>query len=232
MASMRRLLFTTGSPFARAVRVVLAEIGLDYERAEEITTPAPDERARATPTLQVPTFWDGDLRLWESGLIAEYLVATYPGRAPAERPLVGAAWRPQSAWQDRLSFATVQTLGTAVTTISQMTWSGVRHDQAAYLSTAAARLPHLLGWLDAAIGADGGFYPGVLSLQDVFLTCHLGFAANRPLGLDTDWSRWPRVATLVEACEARASFRDNPVRWWEPGVTGYAPDGTPVYGSD
>ena len=45
---MRALLFTTGSPFARAVRIVLDELGLDYERREEITTPSAEERAAAT----------------------------------------------------------------------------------------------------------------------------------------------------------------------------------------
>ena len=55
---MRTLLFTTGSPFARGIRVILDELGLDYERREEITTPTVEERASATPTLQVPTLWD------------------------------------------------------------------------------------------------------------------------------------------------------------------------------
>ncbi len=75
---MRALLFTTGSPFARAVRIILDELELDYERREEITTPTVEQRAAATPSLQVPTFWDGDVHLWESGLIAEYLLRTYP----------------------------------------------------------------------------------------------------------------------------------------------------------
>lgn len=52
---MRSLLFTTGSPFARGIRVILDELGLGYERREEITTPTVEERATATPTLQVPT---------------------------------------------------------------------------------------------------------------------------------------------------------------------------------
>ena len=52
---MPALLFTTGSPFARSIRVILDELGLDYERREEITTPTVQERANATPTLQVPT---------------------------------------------------------------------------------------------------------------------------------------------------------------------------------
>src|SRR5215470_14185737 len=77
---MRALLLTTGSPFARAVRIVLHELALDYERREEITTPSVAQRAAASPTLQVPTYWDGDLRLWESGLIAEYLLHTYKKR--------------------------------------------------------------------------------------------------------------------------------------------------------
>ena len=37
---MRALLFTTGSPFARAVRIILDELNLDYEKREEITTPS------------------------------------------------------------------------------------------------------------------------------------------------------------------------------------------------
>jgi len=57
---MRALLFTTGSPFARAIRIVLDELEFDHERREEITTPSAEQRATATPTLQVPTFWDGD----------------------------------------------------------------------------------------------------------------------------------------------------------------------------
>ena len=51
---MRALLFTTGSPFARGIRIILDELELDYERREEITTPTVEERANATPTLQVP----------------------------------------------------------------------------------------------------------------------------------------------------------------------------------
>lgn len=61
---MRALFFTTGSAFARAVRIILDELALDYERREEITTPTVEQRAAATPGLQVPTFWDGDIHLW------------------------------------------------------------------------------------------------------------------------------------------------------------------------
>ena len=228
---MRALLFTTGSPFARGVRILLDELGLDYERREEITTPTADERARATPTLQVPTLWDGKVTLWESGLIAEYLLTTYPDRIQADPPLAALAWRPESAWRDKLVFATIQTLGTAATTISQMTWSGVRHGDNAHLTRCAERLPHLLAWLEGELpSAEEGFLPDVLSVQDVFLACHLRFVENRPIGLDPELDRAPKIAALLDRLDARESFRRSPILWWEPGVVGYAADGTtPIY---
>lgn len=228
---MRSLHFTTGSPFARGVRILLDELGLDYERHEEITTPTVEERARNTPTLQVPTFRDGKVVLWESGLISEYLLATHDHRPAGDPPLTACAWRPECIWDDKLTFATIQTLGTAVTTISQMTWSGIRHDANDYLTRSAERPPHLLQWLEARISIEGaGFLPDCLSIQDIFLTCHLRFVENRPLGLDPQMSRWPRIAALLERLETRPSFRANPILWWEPGVVGYAQDGvTPVY---
>lgn len=79
------LRFTTGSPFARAVRVVLAEKGLDYESVEEITTTSAEERAGDAPTLQVPAFRDGDRVLWDSAVIIEHLMANYP--SPPANPI-------------------------------------------------------------------------------------------------------------------------------------------------
>ncbi|WP_088622188.1 glutathione S-transferase family protein [Oceanicola sp. 22II-s10i] len=226
---MRALLFTTGSPFARAVRIVLDEIGLDYDRREEITTPSAAQRAEATPTLQVPTLWDGDLTLWESGTIAEYLLATYPQRTVTEPPLAPLAFREDAVWQDKLTFATIQTFGTAATTISQMTWTGVSVGTNTHLDRSAEKLAHILGWLEERLDSpDQGFQPGVVSLHDIFLAAHVRFVQARPLGLDLQLDRFPRIATLLERLDARPSFRANPIWWWDPGVTGYQPDGTPI----
>src|SRR4051794_23746456 len=103
---MRKLYFTTGSPFARAVRIVLTEKALPFERDETYTTPSVEERAKTTPTLQVPTLIDGDLKLWDSAVILEYLMATYPGRmdpAWVERARLcsnGRGWRTPD-WEGR-----------------------------------------------------------------------------------------------------------------------------------
>ena len=228
---MRTLLYTTGSPFARGVRVILDELGLDYEREEEITTPTVEQRASATPTLQVPTLWDGETTLWESGLIADYLLSKYSERPDVNPPLAASVARPRNEWADRLVLATVQTLGTAATTISQMKWTGITHTDNAFLTRNAERLPYLMKWLENNLANEQqGFLEGSVSVQDIFLTCHLSFIANRPIGLDPDLDRYPKVKAMVTRMEERASFRENPILWWEPGVIGYAVDGkTPLY---
>ncbi len=227
---MRALLFTSGSPFARAVRIVLHEIGLDYVKREETTTTSVESRAAASPTLQVPTFWDGDLTLWESGLIAEYLVQTYPQRPAGDPPLAPHAFRPDVIWHDRLVLATVQTFGIAATTISQMTWTGVRVADNAHLSRSAEKLSHILGWLEQQLdSAEHGFMPHCVSIQDIFLASHVRFIEARPLGLDLGLGRFGKVRALMERLDARDSFQANPIWWWEPGIVGYLPDGTPVH---
>jgi glutathione S-transferase len=209
------------------------ELNLDYERREEITTPSVEERAGATPTLQVPTLWDGDNVLWESGLIADYLLETYSDKANSKPTLASAIARDGSYWNDRKIFATVQTLGTAATTISQMKWSGIAHCDNQYLTRCADRLPHLMAWLDSELASEQqGFFADVLSVQDIFLACHLGFTTNRPIDLDPELDSFPKIQALIERCEGRQAFRNNPILWWDPGVIGYAADGrTPLYRS-
>lgn len=226
---MRALLFTTGSPFARAVRVILDELGLDYERREEITTPTAQQRAAATPTLQVPTLWDGDVHLWESGLIAEYLLRSYPDRVGRPQ-LYASAWRSEDEWRDKLTFSTIQTFGSAVTTVSQFKWTGVDKETNAHLTRCADRAPHLLGWLEAKLtDENSGSIPDYVSVQDIFLACRIRFTENRPIGIDLGLREYPKISALVERLDARPSFVNNPIYWWEPGVTGYDPDGTPIY---
>tara|TARA_R110002095_G_scaffold179261_1_gene156718 strand:+ start:369 stop:1064 length:696 start_codon:yes stop_codon:yes gene_type:complete len=228
---MRALRYTLGSPYARAVRVLLHELALDYEHQAELTTPSVEERATASPTLQVPTLWDKGHVLWESGLIAEYLLTTYPAIWQGSQPLARAVTRDGSEWEDRLILATVQTLGTVATTISQMKWSGVNWQDNGYLTRGRERLPHLLGWLEARLeDTQTGFFGPVTAAQDIFLACHLSFIANRPLELDCELAKFPKVEALVARLEARPSFTKNPILWWDPKVTGYADDGlTPLY---
>jgi glutathione S-transferase len=228
---MRKLIFTTGSPFARAVRIVLAEKGLAWEPQEEITTPSVEARAKTSPTLQVPTLIDGDLRLWDSTVILDYLTTTYPSRdvPGTDRRYADQFVRPDHAWADKLAFATLQTLGVATTVISQLQWAGVKHEDNAYAGRCAARIQHVLDWCESRLARhDEGFVPGVLSAQDVLLGVMIMFMENRPLRLTWRAPHRSKMAALHERLESRPSFAQNPILWWEPGVVGY--DGaTPRY---
>ena len=229
--STRALLFTTGSPFSRIVRIVLDELGLEYERREEITTPTSESRAESTPTLQVPTFWDGDNHLWESSLIVEYLLANYEAPSGSNPPLTKALTRREHHWHDRLVAASIHSLGTSATTIGQMKWGGTSVDDSDYLTVCSEQFPYLLGWLEKQIPVNGeGFQPGLLSIQDISLGCHFGYVMNRPIGVDPHLNKFPKIESLVNRLNERESFKNNPILYWEPGVIGYAEDGvTPVY---
>jgi glutathione S-transferase len=228
---MRKLIFTTGSPFARAVRIVLDEKGLEWERQEEITTPSVEARAQTSPTLQVPTLIDGDLRLWDSAVILDYLTTSYPSRDIPGTPhrYADEFVRADHAWADKLAFATLQTLGVSTTVISQLQWAGVKHEDNAYAERCAARIQHVLDWCESMLASsDEGFVPGLLSAQDVLLGVMIMFMEKRPLRLSWRSRERRKMAALHARLQSRPSFIENPILWWEPGVVSYDGD-TPLF---
>lgn len=224
---MRKLYFTTGSPFARAVRIVLVEKGLSFERDETYTTPSVEERAKVTPTLQVPTLVDGDLKLWDSTVIIDYLMSRYPSpqASAGQLPFAREYIRRDHEWQDKLVLATLQTFGVSTSTVSQLQWSGVRHEDNGHASRCATRNQHLLDWLESQlVSPEDGFVPGVVSAQDVFLVCWCHFIDRRPLRLSWRAEHRPKTAALVDRLEQRPSFKQELALWWEPGVTYATPE--------
>lgn len=107
------------------------EKGLDFERAETVTTPNIEERAKITPTLQVPALIDGELTPWDSAVIVDYLMSTYRGGVAPEhmQPLATEYVRATQKLRDRLVLATLQTFGVSTTTVSQLQWSGIQHKE-------------------------------------------------------------------------------------------------------
>lgn len=227
---MLELQYTAGSPYARAVRILLHELKLDYVGYEPEAAPTPTQLGADTPTMQVPSLRDGEVVLWESGTIAEYLLRKASQRIDEKPQLAAALWRPMQEWEDKLLFSTIQTLGTAITTISQLTWTGVTVRENPHLQRCAERAQWILKWLEDRLSDDAhGFFPGALSVQDIFLTCHIRFAQARPLGLEFNLEKMPKCSALLERMDQRNSFVANPIWWWDPDVIGYSGVGKPVY---
>ena len=78
---MIRLYYASGSPFSWRVQLVLEEKGLPYEPVllsfDKGEVKSPEHLARS-PHGKVPALTDGDLALYESGAIVEYLEERYP----------------------------------------------------------------------------------------------------------------------------------------------------------
>ncbi|MDZ8084372.1 MAG: glutathione S-transferase family protein [Nostoc sp. DedQUE12b] len=75
----RILYFAQRSPYARKVRIVLAEKQLPYEPKETDINNKPPEFLSLSPIGKVPVLVDeNDLVFWDSTLIVEYLDETYP----------------------------------------------------------------------------------------------------------------------------------------------------------
>ena len=112
-----------------------------------------------------------------------------------------------------------------------MKWGGTAIEESDYLTVCSDQFPYLLNWLEKKIPIKGeGFQPGLLSIQDIALGCHVGYILNRPIGIDPKLEGFPKIQSLLDSFNKRDSFRNNPILWWEPGVVGYAEDGvTPVY---
>ncbi len=224
---MRKLYCTTGPPFAQAVQIVLGEKRLPFECDETYTTPSVEERARITPTLQVPTSVDGDLRLWDSAVILEYLVTTYPNPVASEghQRFAPEYARPDHLWRDKLVHATLQTFGVSTATVSQLQWSGVRQEDNGHASRCAARNHHLLDWFETElVSTQDGFVPGLVSVQDVLLRVWCEFIQCRPLRLTWRAPHRRKIEALAERLHQRPSFQRERALWWEPGVTYVDPE--------
>jgi glutathione S-transferase/RNA polymerase-associated protein len=69
------------SPYAQKVKLALLEKGLSFEtRVEDLTQPS-DALRRVSPRLEVPALSDGDVSLYDSSVIVEYLEDAYPEHA-------------------------------------------------------------------------------------------------------------------------------------------------------
>jgi glutathione S-transferase len=211
------------------VRIVLAELDLDYEKTEEITTTTAEDRRADAATLQVPALVDGHVQLWDSIVIIEYLLATYPTPRSGSTPFVSVLLRKRREIKDRLQLATLQTLGASITTISQLKWSGVG-EYNAHVARNSERVRYLVEWCETQLHSLGeGFVPGYVSVQDVLLASYLMFLDKRPLGVSWKSGENPKTQALLARMEQRPSFIDNPVWWWVPGIIGYKDDGMPLY---
>lgn len=200
-----KLFFSTGSPFARKVRIVLAEMGLAYDAdLSDALRPAAEAPG---PTLAVPVLEDGAVRLWESDLIVDYLLRTYPTPArvaadPSLPPLSPWLARPERHWEDMAILATIAAAAGSMVNLRLMQSDGITPANSDYLARQTTRVERCLDWLEERV-TEEGFAPGWLSVMDIALLCPMIFAEVRGV---MSWRGRTRLDALYERHRNRPSF--------------------------
>jgi len=177
---MLKLWFSEGSPFARKVRIVLAEKGLEYEKDIRDGLRPIDEHRHLHPGLAVPVLRASDLTLFESSLIQDYLLKSYPhhNNGALTPPFITTMTRPKNHWEDAKTLAILETITNAIVNLKLMRDSGATPDSVAYLKRQHIRIESCLDWLEERATVEG-FAPGWFSVMDINLICPIAYAERR-----------------------------------------------------
>lgn len=209
---MLTLHYTPNSPYARKVRVTLAEKGLEYQEDKLAARPPaegrifPEAYESQTPNLRVPMLTDGERQIWESNLILEYLFKTYPDRQGKGRPpFAREMTRPARHFDDLQTIITIETLLDSAINLFAMHRDGVIPDQIPYLRRERDRTQACLDWLEKRATPEG-FAPGEFSVMDLNLACALGWLDFRK---PVDWRGRPKLERLSTEWLNRPAMKDT-----------------------
>jgi glutathione S-transferase len=205
---MRKLYHSRLSPYARRVLIVLLEKGIEHEREKHTFAREFEGLASINPCLLLPVFVDGDMYLWGSNLIIEYLLNTYlnAGSGSADvPPLASAMTRPDFHWKDAQVLTTIETMTDSIMNLRQMKMSGFEPDQVGYLQRQRDRIDFCLDWLERNATCEG-FAPGKFSIMDLNLICALGNVDNHK---SFEWRGRPTLETIITRCSERRSVKST-----------------------
>jgi glutathione S-transferase len=192
------------SPRTRSVRVLwlLEELGLPYEletipfAPESLKSP---EYLKVNPLGKVPTLQDGDLTMFESGAIVEYLLEKYGAGRLA--PAVGAPTRgPFLQWVHFAEATAMPPLGA----IAQHTLFKPESERIpAVVVEARERAAAVLGVLEQAVSGKQFLLGAEFSGADVMM----GYALllMKWFGLLTD--QYPNLVAYLQRLETRPAFQ-------------------------
>ena len=143
------------SPYAQKVKIALLEKGIEFEtRATELGAPN-DEFEAASPKREVPALVDGDLQIFESSVILDYLEDKFP-----ESPLLPAdpAGRAKARMIEQVCDTQLEAITWGMTEVLAFKRAEGELAQSV-LGTAANEIATVRGWLAAQLG-DGPWFGG------------------------------------------------------------------------
>jgi glutathione S-transferase len=191
------------APNSRAGRIVwlLEELGLEYEINKMAFHPKDlksDEHRSRHPLGRIPVLEDGDLLLWESGAIVEYILERYENGG-LKPPVDDARWPKYQQWFHYCEGMVMPPVNTIV--VQTVLLPPDRRDETA-LKQAQKLLTRSLAPVDEAL-AGNDYLIGDFSAADVMLG-HSCFMSDR-VGCVTD--EMTNLKAYVERIAARPHFQ-------------------------
>lgn len=194
----RKLYYSGRSPYARKVRIVLAEKQLPYTQVETSIRQKPPEFLQLNPIGKIPVLVDENgLVFWDSTLIVEYLDETYPQPPfyPSDR-------------LERLRCRQGEELADAMTDQVVACWFEARKgDQAKATEEARHQreIDRMLDVFETQLGNTRYLLKDQVTAVDVAALSGLGYYSLR---FGNAWQRqWPRLAQWFEGLHQRPSVQ-------------------------
>ncbi len=200
---MRQLYCSPNSPYARKVRIVLKEQGLDYEETMIDAANPPEAMAKLNPNRKIPVLVDGSNVLFESNVVEEYLLRSYPGAGGGIPRLAESVTRPDHHWEDAAILSTIETALDSGALLFQAQRAQLAADKLPWLQRELARAKSCLDWLETRASAEG-FIPGRFSIQDVNAVCLLAWADLRQPFV---WRGRKKLEALLQRYQDRPSVK-------------------------
>jgi glutathione S-transferase len=196
-----KLIGSHTSPYARKVRIVMAEKKLDYQ-FEVVDVWATDTVSQSNPLGKVPCLvLPGGEAIFDSRVIVEYLDT----RSPVSRLI------PESS-RERIEVRTWETLADGIAEAAilarlEQTWPGRNPEQRcqAWVDRQLGKVSAAIASINTSLG-DSPWCTGVhLTLADIAVGCALDYIAFRFPSID--WREvHPNLVRLMDKLNTRPSF--------------------------
>ena len=182
----------TDCPFCWKVRIALAEQDIEYQQVDTVLGEKHPEVQRLSPTGTVPVLSDGELAVWESAVILDYIDARYaPGRLISREPVAAARERLLQAYSDKLVGGCLKDIVFEKRSRPEREWDREK------LREGELRWRDCQCWLERQL-ADRPYFGEAYSAADCALAARFGVAEAYGVGVNEDFPellRWYRGVT-------------------------------------
>lgn len=190
------------SPFVRKIRIQLAEQQIEHEHKHVPPRDKPDWYSAISPLGRIPAIQDGEFKLADSAVIAQYLQDSRGGQ-----PLYGTTaeqgarvrWLEKYADYEMAPYSTFTLFFQRVVAPNY----GEPTDQQLISTALEQHLPPLLNYLEEELGNGPYFLGQQFSIADIAVCSQLINMAHASELIDE--YRWPGLSSLLSRVTSRAS---------------------------